>query len=369
MSITLDRPDAKIDAKARLQVIDSDIHPSLAHPQALHPYLSAHWREHVMQYGGRPHGIYSGRGAYPRFTPNTARRDAWPPNGQPPGSDLAFMQAQHLDPYDIEFGVLEPLVEGNTPRNLDLSAALTHAVNEWQLAEFCDKEPRLKASIQVAPEDPENALKEIALRAGDPRFAQIQLGSKSLEPIGRKRYWPIFAAAQEANLPIGFHIGGPSAYAPSPSGWMSFYAEDHHVLVHSMQAQVASLILEGVFEHFPKLRVVMIEGGFGWAPSLAWRLDAHWAKMRNETPYLKKPPSEYMRSNVWWSTQPVEEPENPEDLRLIFDCIGWDRILYASDYPHWDFDDPKTSFRIRLSDAEERMILHDNAVAFYQLKG
>ena len=349
-------------------MIDSDIHPSLASPTALYPWLSAHWRQHHAEYGNRPHGVYAGRGTYPRFTPNTARRDAWPPNGKPPGSDLEFMQQQHLDAYDIEIGILEPLVEANAPRNLDFASAATQAANEWQLATFVDQEPRLRASILIPGEDAEASVREIEKRATDPRFAQVQLGSRSMEPIGRKRYWPIFAAAQAANLPIGFHIGGPSSNAPSPSGWPSYYAEDHHVLIHSMQAQVASMILEGVFEQFPRLRVVMIEGGFAWAPSLAWRLDAHWAKMRHETPHVKLKPSEYMRRNVWFSTQPMEEPENPEDLRRICEWIGWDRLLYASDYPHWDFDDPWRAFPMPMSEQEKRMVLHDNAVGFYQLK-
>jgi predicted TIM-barrel fold metal-dependent hydrolase len=369
MTNTSDLQELSRPAATKLKIIDSDIHPSLASPTALHPYLSTHWREHLVQYGTRPHGIYSGRGTYPRFTPNTARRDAWPENGLPPGADLEFLRKQHLDPYNIEFGVLEPLIDANTPRNLEFGAALCSAANLWQIDTFTSKEKRLKASILISAENTEAAIAEIERYGDDPQFAQIQLGSRSLEPIGRMRYWPIFAAAVRHNLPIGFHIGGPSAAAPSPSGWPSFYAEEHHVLIHSMQAQVASLILEGVFEKFPTLRVVMIEGGFAWVPPLAWRLDAHWAKMRNETPHLKLKPSEYMRRNVWFSTQPVEEPENPEDLRRICEWIGWDRLLYASDYPHWDFDDPFRAFPIKMSEEESRMLLHDNAVKFYQLKG
>ena len=63
MSLTLERPDAAPDEPAgtRLRIIDSDIHPSLAHPAALHPFLAANWREHLIQYGIRPHGIYAGR--------------------------------------------------------------------------------------------------------------------------------------------------------------------------------------------------------------------------------------------------------------------------------------------------------------------
>jgi predicted TIM-barrel fold metal-dependent hydrolase len=208
----------------------------------------------------------------------------------------------------------------------------------------------------------------IAARAGDPAFAQIQLGSKTSEPLGRKRYWPIFAAAQANNLSIGLHIGGTQNSAPSAGGWPQFYIEDHHMLVHSMQNQAASLILEGVFDAFPNLKVVMIEGGFAWVPTLGWRLDNHWKKMRTELSHLKRPPSEYLRSNLWVATQPVEEPENPEDLRQVFEWIGWDRIVYSSDYPHWDYDDPHTAWRIRLSDQEERMILRDNAMAVYHFR-
>ena len=101
------------------------------------------------------------------------------------------------------------------------------------------------------------------------------------------------------------------------------------MLVHSMQNQAASLILEGVFEAFPNLKVCLIEGGFAWVPSLGWRLDAHWAKMRDEVPQVKRPPSEYMRTNLWFATQPVEEPENPDDLRQVFEWIGWDRMMYS----------------------------------------
>ena len=234
-----------------------------------------------------------------------------------------------LDPYNIAYGVLEPLLGGNTSRNLDEAAALCSAMNDWQAHEFVDPEPRLRASILVPQDDPDASVKEIEKRAGDWRFAQIQLGSKTSEPLGRRRYWPIFAAAQANDLSIGLHIGGTQNSAPSPSGWPQFYIEDHHMLVHSMQNQAASMILEGVFDAFPKLKVVLIEGGFAWAPSLGWRLDAHWAKMRDEVPQLKRKPSEYMRTNLWFATQPVEEPEHPDDLRQVFEWIGWDRMVYS----------------------------------------
>ena len=86
-----------------------------------------------------------------------------------------------------------------------------------------------------------------------------------------------------------------------------------------------------------------------------------------EVPHLKMPPSEYIRRNLWISTQPMEEPERPEDLRRTIDWIGWDRLLFATDYPHWDFDDPRHAFPIPLCDAEKRMIFRGNAEAVYKL--
>jgi len=371
MSTTLDvqgpAPQAAPRLGPRLGIIDTDIHPYMKTPRDLDPFLSARWRKYLLEFDKFVCGPYATKGTYPRFSPNTCRRDAWPPGGGLPGSDVAFMRAQHLDANDIAFGVLEPLLNANIARNLDAAAALCTAMNDWQKETFCRPEPRLRASILVPQDDADAAVKEIDRRAGDAAFAQIQLGSKTTEPLGRRRYWPIFAAAQANDLSIGLHIGGTQSSAPSAGGWPQFYMEDHHVLVHSMQNQTASLILEGVFEAFPRLKVVLIEGGFAWGPTLGWRLDNHWKKLRDEVP-LKRPPSEYLRSNIWFATQPVEEPENPEDLRHVFDWIGWDRIVYSSDYPHWDYDDPRAAWRIKLSDRQERMILRDNAMAVYHFR-
>ena len=106
------------------------------------------------------------------------------------------------------------------------------------------------------------------------------------------------------------------------------------------QAHLASLVIEGAFERRPNLRFVMIEGGFGWLPSLCWRLDKLWRRLADETPHLKRLPSEYIRDHVWLTTQPMEEPPNREHLLDLVEWVGWDRLLFASDYPHWDFDDP-----------------------------
>lgn len=347
-------------------IIDCDIHPTTRNRSELHPWLPERWRKHLAEYGAQARLPFSTGTQYPKAAPATARRDAWPPAGGPPGSDLAFMQTQLLDANDTAVGILSPL--HGSARNTDLDAALCTAVNEWQIEQWAKPEPRLRASVTVAHEDPDLAVEEIARRAGDTRFVQILLPSKTNEPLGRKRYWPIFAAAQSAGLPIGVHVNSVGGgYASTGSGWPSYYLQDHHINVHSFQAQVASLALEGVFERFPRLRMVMIEGGFAWLPALCWRLDRHWARMRDEVPECRRPPSEYVREQLWFTTQPVEEPEQPEHPRDTLNWIGWDRLMFATDYPHWDYDDPAAAFKIAMSEQERAMIFRENACTVYGL--
>jgi uncharacterized protein len=129
--------------------------------------------------------------------------------------------------------------------------------------------------------------------------------------------------------------------------------------------QLTSMVMEGVFERLPDLRFVLIEGGFGWVPSLLWRLDRAWQRMRDETPHLKRPPSDYIRRQVWFTTQPMEEPDQSEHLCDTIEWIGWDRLLFATDYPHWDFDDPMTCMKLRLTDQQRYDFFLGNALRVY----
>ena len=106
--------------------------------------------------------------------------------------------------------------------------------------------------------------------------------------MGKRRYWPIYEAAVEAGLPVGIHVFGTSGRPASNTGWPSFYIEDMTEHASCCQAQVASLILEGVFERYPELKIVMIEAGFGWMPSLGWRMDKNWKTLKAEVPHLKQ---------------------------------------------------------------------------------
>ena len=367
MNVQVRDDSAKQNAQ-KLGVIDCDVHPVMRSPGDLKKYLARNWHEHFDTYGSLHRQPFVQGDIYPRAAPYLSRRDAMPPNGGPPGSDLEFMREQLLDMHNIEIGVLQVLGGGTHQRNMEYGAAICAAINAWQLAEWIDQEDRLRGSISITQEYPEAAVEQIRKYGADKRFVQIGMNQRSLEPAGRRRYWPIYAAAEEHGLALGIHTGGYNGHAPAPgAGFPSFYAEQHHLINVCQQNVLASLVMEGVFEEFPKLRVVLVEGGFTWAPSLTWRLDKLWAKMRNETPRVRRPPSDYIRQHIWYTTQPVDDMGAPDRLRQMCEWVGWDRLCFSSDYPHWDFDDPRFAFTFRLSEPERLQVFNQNARAAYNL--
>jgi predicted TIM-barrel fold metal-dependent hydrolase len=138
----------------------------------------------------------------------------------------------------------------------------------------------------------------------------------------------------------------------------------------AFQAQVISLICEGVFEQFPTLKIVLIEGGFGWAPPLAWRLDSAWKKLRVEVPHLKRLPSEYFAEHFWLTTQPMEEPPRATQFVELLEQGPWlqDRLMFSTDYPHWDFDAPDQALpKVQLPAGFAEKLMAENARALYKL--
>jgi predicted TIM-barrel fold metal-dependent hydrolase len=233
------------------------------------------------------------------------------------------------------------------------------------LHEWLIPEPRLKGSIVVPYEDADAAVAEIERYAADPHFVQVLMLSRTSEPPGQKRYWKVYEAAAAAGLPVGVHAFGFGGYPVSGGGWPSYYIEDMVGHAQSSQSFLTSMVIEGVFERVPGMRLVLIEAGFAWLPSLAWRLDKIWNRLKVETPHLKRLPSEYIHDHVWLTTQPMEEPANRAHVLDAIDWIGWDRLLFATDYPHWDYDDPAHVLPMPVAEQKKRDFFLNNAVALY----
>jgi predicted TIM-barrel fold metal-dependent hydrolase len=96
-------------------------------------------------------------------------------------------------------------------------------------------------------------------------------------------------------------------------------------------------------------------------------MDREWKRMRSEVPHVKRKPSEYAAENFWYTTQPIEEPEKNTHLLDILRWIGPDRLMFSTDYPHWDFDSPTQALPRQLSKRLRDAILGGNACELYGL--
>ena len=361
MAVTLEEKQAQ--SRTTFSFIDCDIHNALPSEATLRSYLPQRWRRHHETFAMRQFP-----GNYLSHTnPLACRADAWPPSGGPPGSDLDFMRAQLLDAWGIEYGILNPMPLIRGERNLEYAAALASAVNDWQIDEWLDKEPRLRASLAIAHEDGDLAAAEIDRLGSHSGFVQVMFLARTSEPLGRRKYWKIYDAAVRQGLPVGIHVGGRGGGPITGAGWPSFYFEHHVGLALDYQTQMISLICEGVFERFPTLKIVLIEPGFGWLPALMWRLDRSWHRLREELPHVSGLPSEYIRNHFWITSQPIEEPAKPSYFHQLLDQLDMsDRIMFSTDYPHWDFDAPDRALPTSLPDGIKRRIMAENARSLYR---
>ena len=367
-------PEAKTGERAdnrahtRVGNIDGDMHPALRSLADLKPYMPARWWEVLATYGLRPRHGMTGLEPYPKSAPRACRRDAWPEDGGPPGSNLALIRSQYLDAYGIEYAAMGLLGgSGQGELNQDLAAAMASAANDWQREHLTRPEPRLRAGLIVPADDAAAAVAEIERCGPDPAFAQVFMLTRNAEPAGRRRYWPIYEAAARFRLPVAFHVFGAGGHAYTGTGWPSYYLEEGAGHSTSSQSVVTSLVVEGVFERIPELKAVMVEGGFAWLPALAWRLDRLYQRLKSEVPHLQRLPSEVIRRHIWVTTQPMEEPADSSQLLDMMEWLGWDRLLFASDYPHWDFDDPVNTFPAAVPRERKRQILSANGRAVYRL--
>jgi predicted TIM-barrel fold metal-dependent hydrolase len=351
-----------LSADRRQPLVDADVHNRF-HPSRLAVYLPERWRRRYQDLGTRPNTS----AGFTRPRSQASITNSWPPGGFP-GSDREFMTAQLLDRWHHTFAILNPIDQANfASQPGEYGAALDRATNEWIAAEWLEADPRFRGAISIPFEEPDLAVAEIERCASDQRFVQLLVNNVSEHPFGNRRYWPLYEAATHFDLPVAIHVAGNSGHPKSPAGWTSSYFEDHAGYVTAFLDHVISLVAEGVFDRFPTLKVVLMEGGFTWMPSLMWRLDRSYGLLRETLPPLERRPSEYCRAHFWFTTQPVEEPERPEDFMNVVRWLDMnDRFLFATDYPHWDFDAPDRAIPAELPEPLRRGIFYANALALYR---
>lgn len=342
------------------QATDCDVHPTVPDIKVLLPHLDEIWRESIK---GR--GISSLESAsYPPNAPITARPD-WRNGNGLAATDPARLAEQVLDRWQAGLAICNCLYGVQLPFNEDMAKAFTRALNDWIAREWLDRDPRLRASIVIPLQNVEYAVDEIERCATDRRFVQVLVLAMNETPLGRRHLWPIYAAAERHDLPIGIHAGSSFRHPVTSLGWPSYYLEDYVSQSQAFQSQLASLVCEGVFAKFPKLKVVLLESGVTWLPGFLWRFSKFWRGLRTEIPWVDRAPEEIVRDHVRLTIQPLDGPQQAETVARAIDHLRSDDILlYASDYPHWHFDDDAV-IPEGISTTLKRKLQIDNPLATY----
>jgi predicted TIM-barrel fold metal-dependent hydrolase len=340
--------------------IDCDVHPTVPDMKALAPYLEPLWREAIEERGINSLETVS----YPPNAPLTARPE-WRGASGRAALTAAEVTAQVCDRWHASLAILNCIYGIALVFSEEMAKAFAAALNDWVVKEWLDRDPRLRASIVIPMQNVEYAVDEIERCAPDRRFVQILVLAMQEAPLGRRQFWPIYAAAERHNLPLGIHAGSAFRHSTTSLGWPSYYVEDYAAQTQAFQSQVTSLVCEGAFVKFPGLKVVLLESGVTWLPGYLWRFSKFWRGVRSEVPWVDRSPAEIVRDHVRLTIQPFDAPANSDVVERAIDHLRSDDILlYASDFPHWQFEGDET-IPAAIPAGLHRKILVDNPLATY----
>ncbi len=376
--------------KDGVAIVDCDVHHNFRHHEQLLPYLSTFYQEHLLDQGLH-------LGTYSNIPLRTTRTDL---RGRPEKRDrteidhsggletldsdatsgsrdfnysLEFLQREHLDRWNIDYALLTGPPAFYAYSGLpdpDWAAALCRAFNDWTIEYWLGRDERVVNAIFVSPSDPAQAVAEIDRLADRKDTVAVLVPMETSMPMGNRFYHPIWEACERHGLPVISHVGGAGGAnrtTPTPVGFPTYYMESRMSRPTVASAQATSLIVEGVFEKFKTLKVALIEVQQLWAVSVMWHLDADWRALRDQTPWLKRLPSEYFREHIRVGSQPLHEPERPEQLHQMLEMLHADEtLIYCSDFPHFDWNDPVATFP-KLSEHMHQRIFADNALEMLPL--
>jgi uncharacterized protein len=342
------------------KAIDCDVHPTVPNLKGLDPYLDPYWRESFVE-----RGIDSFESnSYPPNAPLTARPEWKGKNGRA-ATDVRQLAAQVFDRWQARTAICNPLYATEAIFSEDMARTVARAVNDWVAKEWLDRDPRLRASIVIPTQNVEFAVEEIERCAADRRFVQVQMVAMQESPLGRRHWWPIFAAAERHKLPIGLHPGSTFRHSLTSLGWPTYYLEDYAAYAQAFQSQLGSMIAEGVFTKFPGLKLVLLESGVTWLPGFMWRMSKFWRGVRAEVPWVDRSPADIVRDHVRLTIQPFDAPADPDIVERVIDHLRSDDILlFASDFPHWQFDGDD-AMPLGLPEGLKRKIMVENPLATY----
>jgi len=264
-----------------------------------------------------------------------------------------------------------------TPDDYERALAGTRAHNRW-LAEFCQEAPERRAGIGLIHlNDLDDAIEDVKWIAENGLRGGVLLPLPSpaehwLKPLNHPDYDRLWAVIQDLDLVINQHSGQGSPPYAEAQGSTALWAME---MTFYVQRGYTNLIMGGVFERFPNLKYILTESGCSWAPKLMHQMDMMYMSWKagaigeidaSKEPPLKELPSFYAKRNCWYGAS-FPGPKEIEGR----DIVGKDKILWGSDYPHYEGCYPysRENMRFAFADVPEsdvRMMLGENAAKLYK---
>lgn len=274
-----------------------------------------------------------------------------------------------MEAMGIDYTILFPTGMLNLGLNpqIDVEISLARAYARWLTERVLPVDGRIKTLLYLPFNEPEASLKLVQDFGDKPGVVGFMVTSVRYRPVYHNAYMRLYAALEERGLPLAFH-GGPNWLDRSMEQFNRFISVHALGFPFYLMVHLSNWVVNGLPERFPKLKVIWIEGGLFWVPFMMQRLDNEYMMRSSEAPLLKRKPSDYMRE-MYYTSQPIERVASTELLEMTFKLIHAEtQLLYASDYPHWDFDLPSTIYDLPfLSQQAKRQILGENARRVFRL--
>jgi len=274
-----------------------------------------------------------------------------------------------MDAMGIDYQVVFPtpmLVLGMHPQD-EIEAAVGRAYNRWLIERILPEDERIKGLLYLPFNSPQAAMDIVGDFGGAKGVIGFTVTCTRNKPVHHNQYMKLYAMIEETGKPLafhsGFHWGDPSFLQLNRFISMHAISFVHYSLIH-----LTNWVINALPERFPKLKLVWVESGLAWIPFIMQRLDHEFMMRVCEAPNLKRLPSEYIRE-MYFTSQPLER-SNMKLLEATFDAMkAGTQLLFASDWPHWDFDPPSSITTIPfLSEEEKRNILGLNAARLFNLE-
>jgi len=302
------------------------------------------------------------------------------------GSPQQRLQEQERDGIDAE--VLYPgpgsRVLIGSAKEEDVSRALHRAYNEWLAQEYCAVAPERLIGLGVIPSLGVEAAIDELRHCREMGLKGVDLGTF---PAGQSFPTPeddaFWAAALDLGMPVSIHVAVGGVRARPDFKYPQEPDADHNPNTDLVErttryaraggVNAVQLVVAGVFDRFPTLKLYFAENQIGWIPCFLEQLDnnyaknCYWAERIHGVPILERRPSEYIKEHCFWGFM-----YDPVGVRLRHD-VGIDRVMWSTDFPHIESDWPNSMHVIAetfsgVPDDEKYRLVAGNCIDFFHLE-